>query len=270
MKRSFNFTGLKILDKNLIKLSVEEKEIPWADQTIVYPVIKEIAVKTANFPGDSRIFLRLKRNEKVKTLECGTIRYPKPPDEGILREFSLGTKVSISGTVAIKDPEKNNILAVNKGLIPIFKSKNVDSKSPFALEAFDTGSTLWKMDSMDESNPYLTILISKEISLIGKFQNDERYLSLILPQALKGAITYMIDNDCCELRDDESWVNTIIKMLSYIDCPIDRNTLCDSDGNVIPDEKNIFLEKAVDAWSSKTKDILFDKAISKINHQDEE
>ena len=41
------------------------------DETVVYPIIKEIAVKTANI-GDS--FLRVKNGPKVKTFECGTIR----------------------------------------------------------------------------------------------------------------------------------------------------------------------------------------------------
>ena len=270
MKRSFNFTGLKILDKNLIRLTVEEKEIPLDDQTIIYPVINEIGVRTANFPSDSKIFLRVKRNEKVRTFECGTIRNPKPPPDNALREISLGTKVSVSGTVAIKDAKSNTILAINKGLIPIFKSKNVDSKSPFAIEAFDTGSMMWKMDNIDESTPFLTILVSKEIAYMGKFQNDERYLSFILPHALREAISYMIDFDCCELTEDESWVNTVIKMLNYIDCPLERDSLLDSDNNIDVEEKNKFLDKAVDDWSFKTKGILFDKAIRKMNHEDEE
>ena len=60
MKRSFNFTGLQFLDKKLIELNVEEKEIPLGDETVVYPVIKEIAVKTAQYRSDSKIFLRVK------------------------------------------------------------------------------------------------------------------------------------------------------------------------------------------------------------------
>ena len=269
MKRSFNFTGLKFLDKNLIRLNVEEKEIPWGDQTIVYPIIKEIGVRTANFPGDSKIFLRVKNNERVSTFECGTIRHPKPPKDSALKEISMGTTVSVKGSVAIKDANSNTILAINKGLIPIFQSKNIDSKSPFAIEAVDTGGMMWKMDAMDETNQYLTILVSNEIAYMGKFQKDEKYLSLILPQALREAISYMIDFDCCELTDDESWVNTVIKMLNHIDFPLERDSLLDSDGNIDVVEKKNFLDEAVREWSFKTKGILFDKAISAINHEDE-
>jgi len=269
MKRSFNFTGLQFLDKKLIELNVEEKEIPLGDQTVVYPVIKKIAVKTNHYKSDSKIFLRVKNGPKVKTFECGTIGDPKPPQDTALKDISMGTKVSVRGSVAIKDANSNTILAINKGLIPIFQSKNIDSKSPFAIEAVDTGGMMWKMDEMDESNPFLTILVSNEIAYMGKFQKDEKYLSLILPQALREAISHMIDFDCCELTDDESWVNTVIKMLNHIDCPLDRDSLLDSDGNIDVMEKKNFLDQAVREWSFKTKGILFDKAISAINHEDE-
>ena len=52
---------------------------------------------------------------------------PKPPNTA-LKDID-GTKVSVRGSVAIKDANSNTILAINKGLIPIFQSKNIDIKS---------------------------------------------------------------------------------------------------------------------------------------------
>ena len=201
-------------------------------------------------PVDSPVHLYAKMRYTERHYDLGTVGKRKYPEYTNLDELSKNR--SISFRLLVVDSNSSYILASAENFSP----KNEEEEPIFPARTEDIGNLIWRVDFTNEEEQGPVLLLNLKFDhILDLLRDDDEYIGLIVPQAVRLALNHLINNDTDS--DPESWQS---KWRQYLekDLKIDMET--------IPVEKasdsvvDTWLTQVIEKFSEKNK--LFDNAIN--------
>ena len=256
MKVRLKSTGRKDLPQNSIKIDITRKEIPFGDQSLIYPSINSLKIRYAD--ESLKVFLKIKQGRQVISLDFGTIGKIRPPKGEPLKTFTDNTQ-QLSIDVTLIDPDTNKIKASTKTAIKILPDETPEGESPIAVTFGETGSRLWKLEEIfEDEKPVVTF--SKRIESQSRAQSNPIILSSIFPSIIEKLLDFIWENNSQD--SDSPWIDYFRKtsFILELDWPDTNDDLRDADA------KKDWIERFVNSWSEFNYEITTHRAIKELDH----
>ena len=242
MKRTFNYTGRRRIDRKHIQIRL-------VDST---PEGTTIAVSTElseyQFPITAKAFLEVRAESASKRFELGNPFAPFWHDQFFINEFAVTDSTIFWFRVVEAETTGRLLGGLDKGIQlanPADLITEQDALLP--VKWGQTGQEVWRLECDATLGP--TLYISEALQAnFAQFANDPMFVACVVPQAFRRILLFALSGDDeQDIHDTESWLHEWYRwMMSLSDL---RAVASQLEDGIDEDDLERWIDDAVDGFS---------------------
>ncbi len=197
MKRTFNYTGRKKIERRDVSITIREERA-----ALVFDA--ELRLAAHQFPRNAEVWLEAHRQNVWMQFPWGTISMLRAPADRKLTEFDVSDGILFRvRVVQPQGQEHHKLLGEADGIHFVKAGEATDLRRPLLVPEPDMlDQLLWKLD-MESDPPRL--LINKEAKPTWKeAARSPHFRSLVYPEVLRRLLTRALIQEKWTEDDDES------------------------------------------------------------------
>ncbi|RLI76482.1 hypothetical protein DRP05_12815 [Archaeoglobales archaeon] len=180
MKRKFNYTGRKKIERKRISIVLERQNgIPVSFR------VEKLDLEGLDLPKDAEIYVEAYYRTELKRFEFGTVGKKISPQSTSLEDLAYPENLKFR--ILIVDPETHKILAHADRIVPENSKEAI-----LPVEFKDLGNEIWRIEyEGDEGAPILCI--NRKIPNIQNIaKRDAQFLIYVYPAVIREILTHMV------------------------------------------------------------------------------
>jgi hypothetical protein len=201
MKRTFNYTGRKKIDRKDVSITVREER-----GTLFFDA--ELRLAAYHFPRNAEVWLEAHRQNLWMQFPWGTVSALRVPPDRRLTEFDVADGILFRvRVVQPAGPEHHKLLGEADGISFIKIGEQTNKRKPLLIPVPDAlDQLLWKLD-MDDDPPRLLVNEAAKPSW-KEVARSPHFIALVYPEVLRRLLTHaLLQEKWTEDGDEGGWVS---------------------------------------------------------------
>jgi len=200
MKRTFNYTGRRRIERDSVLITVHEDNGRWG-------FYAGLRLADYRFPHNAEIWLEAHRQNLWMQFPWGTISNIVPCPNRFLDDFDVPDGLLFRVRVVQPQGTEHHKLLGEADGIPFIKlGEALDKRRPLLVPCPDNlGELLWKLNFKTDPDPPELSINKDALPTWKDLARSPYFISLVYPEVLRQLLTKILDSDWTEEDEDDSW-----------------------------------------------------------------
>jgi hypothetical protein len=233
MQRTFNYTGRIRINQQNVHVQLEDN----GDRPPTFNARLDLS---DSLPPHCKVYVEAYRKQTSQRFDFGTIGQLRPPANRELTEVDLAGRLLFRVRVVDESQSVGSVIASGDRIKP--QDSLGDANSMMPIKSADLGNVPWKLD-IDGTDDYPVLFVNKDIpDGVNRFQVDRTLVSVVLPAALREALTFYIfltSDDEKEGEARNNWLNFAGLLVTPLDEDADK------------EDKRQWIDEVIEVFSLK-------------------
>jgi hypothetical protein len=236
MKRTFNFTGRKTINREDVPVTIDRTTSGLSFNA--NPKLEEY-----DFPEDAEIWIEAYRGNLIKQCSWGRVSQLEVPVDRGLSDFEVPDGIQFRlRVVSLADGNLLKMVGEADHIAPINAEENPDNRKPLITPVpYDLGQQLWKIDFL--SDPPSLLINNQAKDGWKDIARSSAFIALVYPQVMRSMLFKILIEDEWD-EDGLDWQDNWVQFAKRIYTVCVLPSVSDNEGR----EK--WIEEAVDAFAS--------------------
>jgi hypothetical protein len=193
MKRTFNFTGRRKIERSDVSILLREERDGWVFDA-------ELRLAGYRFPSNAEVFVEAHRQNLWMQFSWGTIATLRAPTDRRLSEFDVPDGILFRVRVVLPaGPERHKLAGEADGLHFVKEGEADDRRRPLIEPVGDDlDQLLWKLD-LDSEPPRL--LVNNQVADWRSMARSAHFTAAVYPEVMRRVLWKILIDE--EWTDDE-------------------------------------------------------------------
>jgi hypothetical protein len=236
MKRTFNFTGRKNINREDVPVTIDRTPLGLAFNA-------NPKLDGYGFPEDAEIWIEAYRGNLIKQCSWGKVSQPEAPLDRGLSDFEVPDGIQFRlRVVSLADGNLLKMLGEADHVVPTDADENPDNRRPLITPVpHDLGQQLWKIDFV--SDPPSLLVNNQAKDGWRDIARSSAFIALVYPQVMRSMLFKILIEDEWD-EDGADWQNNWVQFAKQTYTASVLPAVSDHEGR----EK--WIDDAVDAFAS--------------------